>query len=67
MLLVFSKTTALRIGMVLLALFAGNMAAQAILLLTQADWLPYTPALWDSSDRLPEYTVSVQLLYALVG
>lgn len=67
LLLVFSKTTALRIGMVLLALFAGNITAQAILLLTQADWLPYTPALWDSTALLPEYTVTGQLLYALVG
>ncbi len=58
---------ALRACMILLALFAGNMASQACLLLTQADWLPYTPELWNSSSVLPEYTVSGQLLYALVG
>lgn len=58
---------ALRTGFVLLALFAGNMAAQAILLLTQADWLPYSPQLWDSSAVVQEYTVPGQLLYALIG
>jgi high-affinity iron transporter len=63
----FSRKVTLRIGLVLLALFAGNMAAQAILLLTQADWLPYTPQLWDSSILLTEYSVTGQLLYALVG
>jgi high-affinity iron transporter len=60
-------TLALRIGTLLLALFAGNMAAQAVLLLTQADWLPSTAQLWDSSAWLPEYTVTGQLLYALIG
>lgn len=57
----------LRTGFVLLALFAGNMAAQAILLLTQADWLPFSPQLWDSTDLIQEYSVAGQLLYALVG
>jgi high-affinity iron transporter len=63
----FSRVVTLRIGLVLLALFAGNMAAQAILLLTQADWMPYTPQLWDSSALLTEYSVTGQLLYALIG
>jgi high-affinity iron transporter len=58
---------AFRVAMLLLALFAGNMAAQAVLLLTQADWLPYTMQLWDSSSLLPEYSIFGQLLYALVG
>ncbi len=58
---------ALRTGMVLLVLFAGNMAAQVILLLTQANWLPYSPVVWDSSGLLTEFSVSGQLLYALVG
>jgi len=58
---------AFRIAVILLGLFAGNMAAQAVLLLTQADWLPYTMQVWDSSGLIPEYTVTGQLLYALVG
>jgi high-affinity iron transporter len=58
---------AFRTAFVLLALFAGNMAAQGVLLLTQADWLPYTVELWDSSGLLAEYTVPGQLLYALIG
>jgi len=56
-----------RVSMLLLALFAGNLASQAVLLLTQADWLPYTPQLWDTSNLIPEYSVTGQLLYALVG
>jgi high-affinity iron transporter len=56
-----------RIALLLLSLFAGNMACQAALLLTQADWLPATPQLWDSSAFLPEYTIPGQLLYALIG
>jgi high-affinity iron transporter len=59
--------TALRVGLILLALFAGNMAAQAMQLLNQADWVPTTPQLWNSSAWLPEYTVTGQLLYALIG
>jgi high-affinity iron transporter len=58
---------AMRAALLLLALFAGNMAAQVVLLLTQADWLPYTAELWDSSGWLPEYSISGQLLYALIG
>lgn len=61
------ERSSFRAAMVLLALFAGNMAAQAVLLLTQADWLPYTPQLWDSSALVAEYSVTGQLLYALVG
>lgn len=58
---------AFRVAILLLALFAGNMAAQAVLLLTQADWLPYTRELWNSSGLLAEYSIFGQLLYALIG
>jgi high-affinity iron transporter len=58
---------AIRCSLILLALVAGNMAAQAILLLTQADWLPYTPTAWDTSWLISEYTLTGQLLYALIG
>ncbi|MDR2213264.1 MAG: hypothetical protein LBE21_06535 [Pseudomonadales bacterium] len=58
---------ALRVVALLLAFFSGNMAMQAVLLLNQADWLPYTAELWDSSALLPENTVLGQLLYALIG
>ncbi len=60
-------TRALRTTLVLLALFAGNMASQAALLLTQADWLPYTPEAWNSSTLLSEQGIAGQVLYALVG
>lgn len=62
-----NSTWSLRLCMLLLALYAGNMASQASLLLVQADWLPYTDELWDSSFLLPEYTVPGQLMYALIG
>lgn len=51
----------------LLALFGGNMLAQAALNLVQADWLQAGPRLWDSSAWLPEHSVAGRLLYALVG
>jgi high-affinity iron transporter len=58
---------ALRTTLVLLALFSANMMSQATLLLIQADWLPYTPELWNSSGLLSEQGITGQLLYALVG
>ena len=51
----------------LLALFSGNKLAQAVLQLTQADWLQAGPALWDTSSWLPEQSIVGRLLYALVG
>ena len=57
----------LRTCTLLLALMAGNMAAQAVLLLTQADWLPYTAIAWDSGALLDEASVLGQLSFALVG
>jgi len=58
---------AFRASLVLLCLIAGNMAAQIALLLNQADWLPYTPAAWNSSELIPETSVIGHLLYALIG
>lgn len=53
--------------LLLLALFSGNMGAQATQLLTQADWLPYTPQLWDSSFLIDEGSITGHLLFASVG
>ncbi len=53
--------------MVLLALYSGNMLAQGVLQLIQADLVAGGPTLWDSSVLLPEHTVAGRLLYALVG
>ncbi|MEH6639832.1 MAG: FTR1 family protein [Porticoccaceae bacterium] len=57
----------LTIPFILLGIFAGNMASQAALQLTQADWLPYTPVLWNSSTIISESSVTGRLLYALFG
>lgn len=57
----------LKACVLLLALTAGNMASQAILLLNQADWLPFTPTAWDTSALLGESSVLGQLAYALIG
>jgi high-affinity iron transporter len=51
----------------LLALTSAGMWAQASALLTQADWLPATAPLWDTSGLVPEGSVLGQLLYALMG
>jgi high-affinity iron transporter len=57
----------LRTALLLLALFMGSMASQAVLLLTQADWVPWTDQAWDSSSLIDEAGITGQLLYALVG
>jgi high-affinity iron transporter len=54
-------------GVLLLALVAGNMASQATLLLTQADWLPFSRIMWNSTEILPENSILGHLLYALIG
>ena len=54
-------------AVILMALFAGNMLSQAVLQLTQADWISSTQAFWDTSHWLPENTILGQLLYALIG
>lgn len=57
----------LRVCVVLLGLIGGNMASQIIMLLSQADWLPYTPVAWNSSVLITETSIPGRLLYALVG
>lgn len=54
-------------GLLLLSLVGGNMASQATLLLTQADWLPYSRILWDTAIWLPENSILGHLLYAIIG
>lgn len=58
---------ALRTSLALLALFAGNMAAQAVQLLTQAGWLPDTVQVWNSAALLSEDSLTGRVLYTLVG
>jgi high-affinity iron transporter len=54
-------------SVILLAIFAGNMLSQAVLQLTQADWISSTQAFWDTSDWVPESSTLGKSLYALVG
>jgi high-affinity iron transporter len=51
----------------LLALMAANMVSQSIGLLAQADWIPTTEPLWNTSRLLSESSTLGQLLYALIG
>ncbi|MEJ2401727.1 MAG: FTR1 family protein [Xanthomonadales bacterium] len=62
-----TRTPGRVLPLVLLALFGGNMFAQAAVQLMQADWLAAGPALWDSSAWLSEQSVTGRLLYALIG
>jgi high-affinity iron transporter len=55
------------VTLALLALTSAGMWAQASALLTQADWLPASAPLWDTSGWIPEGSVAGQLLYALMG
>jgi high-affinity iron transporter len=52
---------------VLLVMVAGSMMAQATQFLIQADWLPASSPLWDSSALISEHSLSGQLLYALMA
>lgn len=56
-----------RAALLLLALYAGNMAGQAVQLLTQAGWVEETATLWDLSAWLPESGIAGQLLTTLAG
>ena len=55
------------IGFGLLALFAAGLLSQAIMLLSQADWLPPQLPIWDTSRWLPENSIAGQLFYVLIG
>jgi high-affinity iron transporter len=57
----------MRACVLLLALFAGNMASQVVTFLSQADWLPYSAEAWNYSALIPEGSLPGRLLYALVG
>jgi len=57
----------LRICALLLALISGNMASQIIMLLSQADWVPFTPIAWDTSSLVTESSLPGRMLYALIG
>ena len=51
----------------LLAIFAGNTLSQAVIQLTQADWISSTQAIWDTSDWVSESSTLGKSLYAMVG
>lgn len=51
----------------LLGLLGSGLLLQATTLLMQADWLPSDTPLWDTSDWVPENSVTGQLFYVLVG
>jgi high-affinity iron transporter len=51
----------------LLGLVGSGLLLQATTLLMQADWLPGSEPLWDTSSWVPESSVTGQLLYVLIG
>ncbi len=55
------------VAVLLVALFGGNMLAQAAQMLIQANLLESGPTLWDSAHLLAEDSLAGQLLYALIG
>jgi len=61
------QRTLLLTGQLLLALVAAAMLSQAAQLLIQADWLPASKALWDSSSFINEESIMGHLLYAIAG
>ncbi|MEH6558275.1 MAG: FTR1 family protein [Oceanicoccus sp.] len=57
----------MKLQITLLSFIAAGMVAQATQLLIQADWIPSTSQLWDSSKFLPEQSAVGQLAYATFG
>ncbi|WP_101758141.1 FTR1 family protein [Oceanicoccus sp. KOV_DT_Chl] len=53
--------------LLLLTFIGAGMVMQATILLEQADWIPASKALWDSSNLLDEQSVTGELLYAVFG
>jgi high-affinity iron transporter len=56
-----------RVQAFVLPLLAAGMATQATQLLLQADWLPTSAPVWDSSTLLAEDSLPGQLAYAVLG
>lgn len=52
---------------ILLTLVASGMSLQVVQLFTQADWLPESAPMWDSSALIAEDSLLGQLLYALIS
>lgn len=50
-----------------LILVASGLLLQASMLLTQADILPSHGSVWDTSGLISEYSITGQMLYALLG
>lgn len=67
LLLAMRPARAITISIILLALIASGMAAQATKLLIQADWISVSGPIWDTSAWIREDSLSGQLLYALIG
>ncbi len=67
LLLAFRRAVTFALTVGLLALIGAGMWSQATMLLVQADWLPASQPLWNSSAWLPEGSLLGQLLYALIG
>jgi len=61
------KQRSIQVCVYVLILVAAGLLLQASLLLTQADLLPSQDAIWDTSQLVSEYSISGQMLYALVG
>lgn len=56
-----------KVAYILLALFAASMLSHAVIMLTQADWMPSRHVLWNTSSWLEENSLLGQLLYAIMG
>ncbi|EAW31776.1 iron permease, FTR1 family protein [marine gamma proteobacterium HTCC2143] len=61
------RKTRMKVQITLLSFIAAGMVAQATQLLIQADWLPSTGQLWDSTGILSEQSTVGQLAYATFG
>lgn len=67
LMIVLNPVSAINLICLLVIMVGGSMMSQATQFLIQADWLPATEPVWDSSHIISEYSLPGQLLYALMA
>jgi high-affinity iron transporter len=67
LMIALNPVSAIKLICLLVIMVGGSMMSQATQFLIQADWLPATEPVWDSSHIISEHSLPGQLLYALMA
>lgn len=67
LMIALKPVSAIKLIGLLVIMVGGSMMSQATQFLIQADWLPATEPVWDSSHIISEHSLPGQLLYALMA